>query len=78
MMRHSLILAALLLTSVETTDVNAQEAPADTMGQGQSHAGGSMMGCGMGGHDGSWNGNAWTRHDDATRHNAHDDGHDGC
>jgi EF hand len=49
MMRHSLILAALLLASVETTDVNAQEAPADTMGQGQSHGGGSMMGCGMGG-----------------------------
>ena len=49
MMRHSLILAALLLASVETTDVNAQEAPADMMGQGQSHGGGSMMGCGMGG-----------------------------
>src|SRR4051794_31734837 len=49
MMRHSLIFAALLLASVETTDVNAQEAPADTMGQGQSHGGGSMMGCGMGG-----------------------------
>jgi hypothetical protein len=49
MMRHSLILAALLLASAGTTDVNAQEAPGDTMGQGQSHGGGSMMGCGMGG-----------------------------
>ena len=43
-MRYYVMLAALLLASAEITDLNAQEAPADTMGQGQSQESGNMMG----------------------------------
>jgi hypothetical protein len=47
MMKYSLFLAASLLASAETANLNAQEAPANTMGQAQPY--GSMMGYGMGG-----------------------------
>src|SRR5262245_28423371 len=48
-MKYSVMLAALLLASAGMTDLEAQEAPADNMGQGQSQDSGSMMGGGMGG-----------------------------
>jgi hypothetical protein len=47
-MKYSLILAASLLASAETANLNAQEAPANTMGQAQPYVGG-MTGYGMGG-----------------------------